>query len=96
MDSVFCATDNIAVGAVLYLKEAGKSVPGDIQVAGIGDTIPARIVSPALTTVHIPYKSGMEAAKMLVERMETEGAVVKELKMGYEIVMRGSLRGNGR
>ena len=65
--------------------------------AGIGDTIPARIVSPALTTVHIPYKtSGMEAAKMLVERMETEGAVVKELKMGYEIVMRGSLRGNGR
>ena len=33
---------------------------------------------------------------MLVERMETEGAVVKELKMGYEIVMRGSLRGNGR
>ena len=97
VDSVFCATDNIAVGAVLYLKEAGKSVPGDIQVAGIGDTIPARIVSPALTTVHIPYKtSGMEAAKMLVERMETEGAVVKELKMGYEIVMRGSLRGNGR
>lgn len=93
VDSVFCATDNIAIGAMMYLKENGKSIPKDIQLAGIGDTPQSRIVTPRLSTVHFYYKtSGMEAASMLVERMESEQAVHKELKMGYEIIKNASMR----
>ncbi len=93
VDSVFCATDNIAIGAMMYLKEIGKSIPKDIQLAGIGDTPQSRIVTPRLSTVHFYYKtSGMEAASMLVERMESEQAVHKELKMGYEIIKNASMR----
>ena len=93
VDSVFCATDNIAIGAMMYLKEIGKSIPKDIQLAGIGDTPQSRIVTPQLSTVHFYYKtSGMEAASMLVERMESEQAVHKELKMGYEIIKNASMR----
>lgn len=92
IDAVFCATDNIAVGAMAYLKEAGKTIPGEIQVAGIGDMPLAGLVTPKLTTVHYYYKtSGMEAASMLVEIMETgEAAVCKELKMGYKIIEKDS------
>ena len=27
IDALFCATDNIAVGAMQYLKECGKKIP---------------------------------------------------------------------
>lgn len=93
VDSVFCATDNIAIGAMTYLKEIGKSIPQDIQIGGVGDIPLGRLVIPKLSTVHLYYKtSGMEAAAMLVERMETDTAVTKELKMGYEVILQESIR----
>lgn len=93
MDGLLCATDDIAVGAILYLKEHGKRIPEDIMVAGFGDTELARIVEPNLTTVHFYYKtSGEEAARMLIGLLELgeESPVYREMKMGFKIVERGS------
>lgn len=93
VDSVFCATDNIAIGAMTYLKEIGKSIPQDVQLGGVGDTPLSRLVTPSISTVHLYYKtSGMEAATMLVERMEMDSVINKELKMGYEVVLGESVR----
>ena len=93
VDSVFCATDNIAIGAMSYLKEIGKSIPQDIQLVGIGDTPLGKLVTPSLTTVHFYYKtSGMEAASMLVDILETDRTVNKELKMGFEVIRKNSTR----
>ena len=38
MDCLFCATDNIAAGAIQYLQETGRRVPEDVMVTGIGDS----------------------------------------------------------
>lgn len=93
IDSVFCATDNIAIGAITYLKKIGKKIPEEIQLAGVGDTPMGRLITPCLTTVHFYYKtSGMEAAAMLVDLLESKNAVCKELKMGYEIICQESTR----
>ena len=94
VDTVFCATDNIAIGAMKYLKDHGKQIPQEVQLAGIGDTPLADLVTPSLTTVHFYYKtSGTEAAQMLTELLEHEDATVcKELKMGYKIVEKDSTR----
>ena len=44
-----------------YLKEIGLRIPEDVQIAGIGDGVPGKIVEPKLTTMHFYYKtSGME------------------------------------
>ena len=60
---------------------------------GIGDGTPGKIIDPKLTTVHFFYKtSGMEAASMLVDLMESESGIKKEIKMGCEIVLRKSQR----
>ena len=92
IDAVFCATDNIAIGAMRYLKEIGKSIPHDVELAGIGDTPLAGLVEPTLATVHLYYKTaGAEAAAMLVEHMEKEDAVSRELKMGFEIKKKASV-----
>lgn len=93
IDTLLCATDTMAVGAITYLKEAGYQIPQDVQVVGIGDGSLGKIVEPQLTTVHFFYKtSGMEAAEELVNLIEVEGTISKEVKMGFEIVLRESHR----
>ena len=92
-DSLFCATDNIAIGAMMYLRDQGIAVPDRVQIAGIGDTEKARIVQPSLCTVHYFYKtSGEEAARLLVELLSSEESVTKEIKMGYKIIENDSIR----
>lgn len=93
IDSVVCATDTMAIGAMTRIKELGLRIPIDVQVAGIGDGTPGKIVEPKLTTVHFFYKtSGKEAAEMLIDLLETEQGVCKEVKMSCELVERDSHR----
>jgi len=93
IDSLVCATDTMAVGAMTYLKEIGLRIPEDVQIAGIGDGVPGKIVEPKLTTMHFYYKtSGMEAAAMLADLIENDTGISKEIKMGCELVERESHR----
>ena len=94
IDTLICATDTMAVGAVSWLKKNGYKIPEQVQIAGMGDSYLGKIVEPKLTTVHFYYKtSGMESAKMLVELMESENVLIhKEIKMGCRVVMRESHR----
>lgn len=92
IDALFCATDTIAVGAVLTLKEAGVSVPETVAVTGIGNTEMSRILSPALTTVHYYYmSSGMEAAKMILSLLEEREPLHREIQLGYRLEKRQSV-----
>lgn len=54
--ALFCANDEMAVGALSYLHEAGISVPGQVSVLGYDDTPSAEFSAPRLTTVHIPWR----------------------------------------
>lgn len=87
IDSLFCATDRIAIGAICYLKELGKNIPSQIQIVGIGDTEMGKVIEPKLTTVHFYYKtSGIEAANMLIEMINSGNNMRKEVKMGYQLI----------
>lgn len=91
VDSVFCATDMIAVGAVSCLRDHGKRVPEDVRVTGIGHGVVADILTPKLTTVHYHYKtSGMEAAKLLLELIRDPDAGRKERLLNYQMVFQGT------
>lgn len=95
IDTLFCATDHIAIGAMNYLERIGKHIPGDVQVAGVGDSQIASICRPTLTTVHNYYKtSGEEAARLLLSCIGSKESVRKEIKMGYTIMNRDSTRKN--
>lgn len=92
-DALFCATDNIAIGAMLYLKEIGLRIPEDVQVTGIGDTQGSRIVQPTLTTMHYYYKTaGSKSADMLVKLVSKEEIIKYSVKMSYELVMNQSTK----
>lgn len=93
IDSIFCATDSIAIGAVTYLRETGRRIPEDVAVAGIGDSEISRVCVPKLATVHYYYKtSGEEAAQLLVNMLSSGDQIRREVKMGYQIVPGKTIR----
>lgn len=53
VDAIFAANDQMAVGCIAELIAAGRSVPGDIMVAGFDDIPLARHITPPLTTMQV-------------------------------------------
>lgn len=51
VDGIFAASDLMALGSLPVLREAGRSVPGDISVVGFDDIELAAHADPPLTTV---------------------------------------------
>ncbi len=94
LDGVLCATDKIALGAMRAVKEAGKSVPKDVSVAGVGDSWAGSIFDPPLTTVHLYYhECGIIAADMLLQRIAAgeDAGPIRQVRLEYTIMDRGSV-----
>lgn len=54
--ALFCANDEMAVGALSYFQQAGISVPEQVSVLGYDDTQSAEYSAPRLTSIHIPLR----------------------------------------
>ena len=50
-DSIFAASDLIAIGAIRALKQQGISVPQQVSIVGYDDIPVASFANPPLTTV---------------------------------------------
>jgi LacI family transcriptional regulator len=69
-DSVFVASDTMALGALRAIREAGLHVPDDIAVIGFDDLPPALQADPPLTTVRHPIEQlGVIAVDLLSEML---------------------------
>jgi DNA-binding LacI/PurR family transcriptional regulator len=87
--AVFSANDQMALGLLRALSEAGVSVPGDMSVAGFDDVPDAAYYVPALTTVRQEFPA--LAAKCLdqLERM-LQGESGHNVRMRPRLVIRSS------
>lgn len=71
-DAVFAANDMMAIGCLHTLRQAGKSVPEDIAVAGFDDVPLARYL--ALTTMEVRIAEiGARAISRLIDMLEGKG-----------------------
>lgn len=73
--AVVGTADQMAIGAMVWLRENGYSVPGDVSVVGCNDIWVSRDLTPALTTVALPLRAMGAAALELGVRARTEGPV---------------------
>lgn len=90
-DHIFCATDNLAAGALLACREQGLKVPEDIMIAGIGDSQLCKVTSTPLTSVHFHYRTaGIEAAQMLLNSLKRESSIPRTLTLDFELEERES------
>jgi LacI family transcriptional regulator len=63
--------DLVAAGALRACSDLGLRVPQDCAIIGCDDTLLAALVSPALTTIHIPtYSLGQQAMDLLLNIIE--------------------------
>lgn len=53
--ALFCANDEMAIGAISCFNDAGLRVPDDVSVMGFDDAPVAAYGSPPLTTVSVPH-----------------------------------------
>lgn len=88
---VMCGNDVLAAGALRQADLLGISVPEQVSVTGFDDIELAEVVSPALTTVHVPHREmGRKAARELIAMVEgkSEG---RSICIDTRLVNRGSL-----
>ncbi|MEV8605271.1 LacI family DNA-binding transcriptional regulator [Streptomyces griseoviridis] len=95
-DALLCLNDHMALGALRALHEAGRSVPGDLDVVGFDDIEAARFSVPSLTTV-APDKPRIAraAVDLLVHRIDTpdEPGPGHDEVIGHRVVVRESSGG---
>ncbi|MFH8252297.1 LacI family DNA-binding transcriptional regulator [Microbacterium sp. B2969] len=69
--AVFAANDQMALGVMHALHEAGRAIPGDVSVVGFDDMPEAASFWPALTTVRQHFHEvGVAALQALVASIE--------------------------
>ncbi|MDX3659098.1 LacI family DNA-binding transcriptional regulator [Streptomyces sp. ID05-26A] len=71
LTAVFAANDDMAIGLVRALTEAGRRVPEDVSVVGFDDIPLAAYITPPLTTVRQPFDAvAREGFALLVHAVE--------------------------
>ncbi len=91
--ALFCANDEMAIGALKGLKEKGLKVPDNISVTGFDDLDMANYCDPPLTTIRQPaVRMGEEAAELLFRIIEGEQPKLTEYILPFEIIIRESTR----
>ncbi|NBC27980.1 MAG: substrate-binding domain-containing protein [Bacteroidetes bacterium] len=91
LTAVFCASDSIAMGAILATREHGKKIPGDYAFVGFDDLSFAEYTCPPLTTIRQPiFKKGQKAAELLINEIESENYSRETVNLEPELVIRES------
>jgi DNA-binding LacI/PurR family transcriptional regulator len=74
--AVFAANDDMAIGLIHALVDAGRRVPDDISVAGFDDIPVSAHVLPPLTTVRQPFdvmaEQGLKLLVLAIEQPQGE------------------------
>lgn len=70
-DGVFCANDEMAVGFIKACVDNGLKIPDDVAIIGNDDIFFASVVSPTLSSIHVPKREmGRMATELLLKRIE--------------------------
>jgi LacI family transcriptional regulator len=91
-DAVYCASDQLARGAVSALRESGLRVPEDVAVVGVDNwTVIAEAARPQLTTIDLELERiGRTAAQLLVQARAGRPLPAGEQRLPCRLVRRGS------
>ncbi|MDR2376950.1 MAG: LacI family transcriptional regulator [Treponema sp.] len=93
IDGVFAANDQMSVGALKALFEAGRRVPEDVKIIGYDDVFISSVLDPPLSTIHVQkYRMGRNAAELLLTQLEQEaGSFLQDKAQGRVIELQSKL-----
>lgn len=89
--AIFAADDLSCIGALSAAAALGVQVPGELSLAGFGNSSLARLRALWLTSVdEAAYAMGQQAARMLLARIEHPGSPREVTLMPPRLEVRGS------
>jgi LacI family transcriptional regulator len=90
-DAIACYSDNVALGVVSGLRAAGIEPGRDVAVGGFDDIPESSLQHPGLTSVAThPNRVGMEAARLLLERIDAPDLAPRKVILAPSITVRAS------
>ena len=93
IDGLFASNDHLALGALRWLAEHDRAVPGDVAVVGVDDVDGADSFLPPLTTIRQPHQEvGTCAVGHLAELIA--GGPARHTLLAPELIIRESTKGN--
>ena len=97
--ALMCRDDYTAIGVCRGLRESGIRVPDDVAVVGYGDIDAAAYMTPALTTLAMPYEAIAQAAMDLMLEQLEEQDTPRQVTLRSRLVVRescGTKKSSGR
>jgi DNA-binding LacI/PurR family transcriptional regulator len=89
-DIIMCANDNMAVGVIAVLNEAGIRIPRQIAVAGADNINIGAFITPSLTTFdYLPFEQG-KAAFALLHNIMKDNQQVENITLKTVLHLRNS------
>lgn len=89
---IVVSDDLMSLGVLSALEELGYDVPTDISLVSFNNVYLSELTSPALTTVDIQiYQLGVQSAKALIEKTQSDFVPEKRIIIPHEIVYRDSV-----
>ncbi len=88
-----CCSDYYAALLMQYFQDKGMKIPQDLSVTGFDDTILAKLVRPALTTVRQDVeRKGQLVVEQLVNMVHEINPQEWDVKLPVELVIRDSVQ----
>jgi len=89
--AVICGNDVLGAGAIAKAREMGFEIPGDISITGFDDIDLSEVISPKLTTVHVPHRRMGESAANLLLSILNGQTGCQSVEFETELMLRESL-----
>ncbi|MDX3528002.1 LacI family DNA-binding transcriptional regulator [Streptomyces sp. ID05-39B] len=91
LTAVFVANDQMALGVLRALREAGVRTPQDVAVVGFDDIPESEFFAPPLTTVRQDFESvGKQGIALLLDLIEGRPPAASRIAIEPQLVVRAS------
>lgn len=92
LTAVFCATDELAFGAMAAVREANFDIPRDVSFFGFDDLRITPLMSPPLSTVAVPrFEMGRRAADALYQQIYKGASASPKIILEHQLILRDSV-----
>jgi DNA-binding LacI/PurR family transcriptional regulator len=89
--ALFAANDQMSIGAIKAIHEAGLVVPDDIAVIGLDNIFVGTLINPPLSTINVPrYRIGLESVELLINQIENPEVGSKNVLLDCNLIVRKS------
>ncbi len=89
--AIFAANDQMALGILRAMYEAGRNVPGDVSLVGFDDIPEAQFFTPPLTTVRQDFNEvGRQGVRLLLDEISAAARSSVRVTVPPELAVRAS------